>query len=287
VRVVVITGGSSGIGLAAATMLARNGDHVVLLGNHPSRLARAVEQVKEAADGVKPASYRADFAHLDQVRAVGDKLLAAHDRIDVLVNNAGRLAPYPGAVSVHGYDLTMQVNHLAGFLLTNVLRPKLPNARLITTASLAEAWGWLDVEHPAGPGGRYRSRWLAYGASKQANVLFTVEAARRWPDTTPTCFFPGLVRSRFVRRSPLFALGSLIPVLVASPKRGADTLVWLADPKTGARPGAYYFMRTEFAATARATDAERARLLWEASLIAVAEYLPEEPPARADAAGSG
>ncbi|GAA0936119.1 SDR family NAD(P)-dependent oxidoreductase [Virgisporangium aurantiacum] len=269
-RVVVVTGGSSGIGLAAATALARNGDEVVLLGSHPGRLAKAVEQVTDAAGGVAPASFRADFAHLDEVRAVGDKLVAAYPRIDVLVNNAGGLAPYPGAATADGYDRTMQVNHLAGFLLANLLRPNLAGGRLITTASLAEVWGWLDPERPAPPGGRYRSRWLAYGASKQANILFTVEAARRWaPEVTPTCFFPGLVRSRFVRRSPLFALGSLIPVLVASPKRGADTLVWLADPATRARPGAYYFLRREFAATPRATNPDRARLLWEASAAAV------------------
>jgi NAD(P)-dependent dehydrogenase (short-subunit alcohol dehydrogenase family) len=275
VRVVVVTGGSSGIGLAAATALARNGDEVVLLGSHPGRLAKAVERVRDAAGGVVPASYRADFAHLDQVRAVGDKLVAAYPRIDVLVNNAGGLAPYPGATTADGNDLTMQVNHLAGFLLAHLLRPSLAGGRLITTASLAEAWGWLDPERPAAAGGRYRSRWLAYGASKQANILFTVEAARRWaPEVVPTCFFPGLVRSRFVRRSPLFALGSLIPVLVASPKRGADTLVWLADPATDARPGGYYFMRTEFPATPRATNADRARLLWEASLAAVGTHLP-------------
>ena len=169
----------------------------------------------------------------------------------------------------------MQVNHLAGFLLAHLLRPALANGRLITTASLAEVWGWLDPKRPAATGGRYRSRWLAYGASKQANILFTVEAARRWaPAITPTCFFPGLVRSRFVRRSPLFALGSLIPVLVTSPKRGADTLVWLADPATDARPGGYYFMRSEFFATKRATNATRAHDLWEASLAAVADYQP-------------
>jgi NAD(P)-dependent dehydrogenase (short-subunit alcohol dehydrogenase family) len=275
VRTVVVTGASSGIGLAAATALARRGDQVVLLGNHPGRLAGAVERVRDAAGGVTPASYRADFNHLDEVRAVGDKLLAAYDRIDVLANNAGRLASYPGAVSADGHDLTMQVNHLAGFLLANLLRPALTGGRLITTSSLAEAWGWLDVERPARTGGPYRSRWLAYGASKQANVLFTIEAARRWaPDVVPTCYFPGLVRTRFVRRSPLFALGALIPVLVASPARGADTLLWLADPATDARPGGYYFLRSEFAATPRSTDADRAKKLWDASLDAVKSYLP-------------
>lgn len=274
-RVVVVTGGSSGIGLAAATALARGGDEIVLLGSHPGRLARAVEQVTEAGGGREPAAYRADFAHLAEVRAVADEVAAAHPRIDVLMNNAGGLAPYPGAATDDGFDLTMQVNHLAGFLLSNRLRPNLAaGSRLITTASLAEAWGWLDADRPARPGGRFRSRWLAYGASKQANVLFTVEAARRWgPDVTPTCFFPGLVRTRFVRRSPLFALGSLIPVLVSTPKRGADTLVWLAGQKTRARPGGYYFMRSEFAATPRSTDAGRARRLWAASEKAVEKYL--------------
>ncbi len=271
----MVTGGSSGIGLAAATALARGGDEVVLLGNHPGRLSRAVEQVRDAAGGATPAVYRADFGNLGEVRAVGDKLVAAYDRVDVLVNNAGGLAPYPGATSADGHDLTVQVNHLAGFLLAHLLRPVMTDTRLITTASLAEAWGWLDAERPARSGGRYRSRWLAYGASKQANVLFTVEAARRWtPEVVPTCFFPGLVRTRFVRRSPLFALGSLIPVLVTTAKRGADTLLWLADPATDARPGGYYFRRSEFVATPRSTGADRARRLWDASLSAVADFLP-------------
>jgi hypothetical protein len=85
----------------------------------------------------------------------------------------------------------------------------------------------------------------------------------------PTCYFPGLIRSRFVRGSPLMAVGSLIPVLVGSPRRGADTLVWLADGKTAARPGGYYFMRSEFAATPRSVDLERAARLWDASRRAV------------------
>src|SRR5688500_968776 len=108
-RIVVITGGSSGIGLAAASALARAGDEVVLLGSHPGRLARAVARVTDAA-GVVPASYLADFAQLDQVREVAGRLAAGYDRIDVLANNAGRLAPYPGAVSADGHDLTMQIN---------------------------------------------------------------------------------------------------------------------------------------------------------------------------------
>jgi len=275
-RTVVITGGSAGIGLAAAERLARQGDDVVLLGRHKRRLARAVARVREAA-GRTPAAYRADFAVLDEVRAVGEKITANFGRIDVLANNAGQLAPVPGATSPDGNDLTIQVNHLAGFLLAHLLlgrlraaaRPGAP-ARLITTTSLAEAWGWLDVDRPARPLVRYRSRWLAYGASKQANVLFTVEAARRWAPLgiVPTCYFPGLVRSRFGATSPMFQLGKLVPVLTGSPGRGADTLVWLGS--TGdAAPGGYYFLRTPFAATDRSVDPDRAARLWRASLAAV------------------
>ena len=116
----------------------------------------------------------------------------------------------------------------------------------------------------------HRSRWLAYGSSKQANILFTLEAARRWTPLgiLPTAFFPGLVRSRFAGTSPLFMLGKLIPVLFASPRRATDTLLWLADaPARGkAAPGGYYFLRQPFAATPRSTSRPRAARLWQSSL---------------------
>ncbi len=273
-RTVVVTGGSSGIGLAAAVALARAGDEVVLLGRHPGRLAAAVDAVA-AACGRRPAAHAADFADLEAVRAAGARVAAEHDRIDVLVNNAGRLAPAARRTG-DGHDVTMQTNHLAGFLLAHLLLDRLTAAaapgrpaRLVTTASLAEAWGWLDVQRAAP--GPLPSRWLAYGASKQANVLFTVEAARRWAarGIVPTCFFPGLVRSRFGRTSPLFGLARLVPALFRTPERGADTLVWLATDGAALVPGGYFASRAPFPATPRSTDPGRARALWEASLAAV------------------
>src|SRR5690349_8267270 len=177
-RTVVVTGASSGIGRAAAVALARGGDRVILLGRDPGRLAAAADEVR-AAGGSTPPTYRADFAVLDEVRAVGERIAAEHEQIHVLANNAGRLA---GArrLTVDGFDPTMQINHLGGFLLTHLLLDRLraaAPARIITTASAAEAWGALDVDRP---GRRQQLRWLAYGASKQANILFTIEAARRW-----------------------------------------------------------------------------------------------------------
>lgn len=273
-RTVVVTGASSGIGLAAAVALARSGDDVVLLGRDPHRLADAVSQVR-AAGGRTPASYRADFAVLDEVRAAGTAVAADHERIHVLANNAGLLTSvrHPTA---DGHDPTMQINHLAGFLLTHLLLPRLraaatpeAPARVVTTSSVAEAWGTLDVGRP---GRRQWSRWLAYGASKQANILMTVEAARRWTalGVVPTCFFPGLIRSGFGSRSPAFSLAKLAPGVFRSPEQGADTLVWLATAPEALVPGTYFAGRAPFTATPRSTSPARARRLWQSSLTAVA-----------------
>ncbi|MET0424514.1 MAG: SDR family NAD(P)-dependent oxidoreductase, partial [Actinoplanes sp.] len=215
-RTVVVTGASSGIGRAAAVALARGGDEVVLLGRDPQRLADAVTAVREAG-GRTPAAYRADFAVLDEVREAGARVAAEHEHIDVLVNNAGLLTAVRPPTR-DGLDPTMQINHLSGFLLTHLLLDRLrAPARIVTTSSVAEAWGTLDVDRP---GRRQTSRWLAYGASKQANILFTVAAARHWSarGIVPTCYFPGLIRSGFGRRSPTFSLARLAPGVFHSPE---------------------------------------------------------------------
>ncbi len=272
-RTVVITGGSSGIGLAAAVRLARGGDDLVLIGRHQERLARAAARVRTA--GARPVrTYRADFSCLDEVRELSGRLHDDLAQIDVLANNAGALVPLTRR-TVDGFDITMQVNHLAGFLLTHLVldlvRAAPKPARIITTASLAEVWGWLDVDRPGAMLARNRSRWLAYGASKRANIAFTVEAARRWSadGIVPTCFFPGLVQSRFARTSVLFSIARLIPGLIRTPASGADTLVWLATDPGGLRPGGYFAFRAPFVATGWADDPARGARLWTASLAAV------------------
>jgi len=275
-RTVVITGASSGLGLAGAEALAGAGYGIVLVGRHPGRLARAVDRVGSVG-GPFVRAYRCDFAVLDEVRRLGERINAEVDAVDILVNNAGLLAPWTHR-TVDGYDVTMQVNHLAGFLLTHLLLDKLRRsarsgepARVVTTGSLAEAWGWLDVDRPAAPLRRYRSRWLAYGASKQANALFTVEAGRRWAAAgiVATCFFPGLVQTRFARSSLLFTMARPLPVVVQPPAVAADTLVWLATADEALVPGGYFAFRAPFVATPRATDPDRAARLWWASLAAV------------------
>ncbi|WP_239118334.1 SDR family NAD(P)-dependent oxidoreductase [Paractinoplanes ferrugineus] len=280
-RTVVVTGASSGIGLAAAVALARAGDDVVLLGRDPARLADAVSRVRDAG-GRTPTSYRADFAELDQVRATGAAIAADHERIHVLANNAGLLTSVRHPTT-DGHDATLQINHLAGFLLAHLLldrlraaaTPETP-ARVVTTSSIAESWGTLDVDHP---GRRQRSRWLAYGASKQANILMTVEAARRWTASgvVATCYFPGLIRSGFGRQSPAFSVASLAPGLFRSTEQGADTLVWLATAPEALIPGGYFAWRAPFKATPRSTSKARAERLWNSSLSAVG-LTPTQPP---------
>lgn len=263
-RIVVVTGASSGIGLAAAVDLARRGDQVALVGRDPARLTGAGDRVREVS-GERPALFRADFGVLDDVRRLAGKLRAEYDRIDVLANNAGAIVLQP-VTTVDGFELTMQANHLAPFLLSNLLRDRI--GRLVVTASGAHRSGALDPDDLNASLHRYRPL-RAYGTSKQANILFTAEAARRWPEVPAHSFHPGVVRTRFGNDSRLVAVGMrLLPF--RSPKKGAETLVWLArqDPAQLVN-GGYYADRRLRRPLPKAADRQLAARLWEASARAV------------------
>jgi NAD(P)-dependent dehydrogenase (short-subunit alcohol dehydrogenase family) len=264
-RTVVVTGASSGIGLAAAVELARGGDEVVLVGRDPARLTAAGQRV-HAVCGRAPALFRADFAVLADVRRLAADLRRAYDRIDVLANNAGAIVLDP-VRTVDGYELSMQANHLSPFLLTNLLVDRL--GRVVNTASAAHRAGSVDPADLSAALSRYRA-FPAYGSSKLANILFTAEAARRWPHLPSYCFHPGVVRSRFAHDSPLIAWGMKIAPFLRSPDRGADTLVWLArqDP-AGLVSGGYYIDRRPRRPKPPGRDPELAARLWEASARAV------------------
>ncbi|MEV4655201.1 SDR family NAD(P)-dependent oxidoreductase [Micromonospora sp. NPDC049301] len=263
-RLVVVTGASSGIGLAAAVDLACRGDRVVLVGRDPARLQAAAERVRETS-GERPELFRADFAVLDDVRRLAERLRDAYDRIDLLANNAGAIALQP-LTTVDGFELSIQANHLAPFLLTNLLADRI--GRIVVTASGAHRSGVLDPSDLNRPLNRYRPM-VAYGTSKQANILFTAEAARRWPDIPAHSFHPGIVRTRFANDSRLVALGMrFLPF--RSPEKGAETLVWLAnqDPSRLV-DGGYYYNRRLHRPFRKATDPQLAARLWAASAKAV------------------
>jgi len=260
----VVTGASSGIGLAAATTLARRGATVALVGRDVPRLDAATEAVREAG-GRTPYAYRADFARLEDVHVLADHLRQRYDRIDVLANNAGGVVRKRAGLTEDGFEGTIQTNHLAAFLLSNLLREQLRGGRIINTSSAAHSVGRLDPDDLRGA----RGLWGAYGAAKQANVLFTVEATKRWPDIFSAAYHPGFVKSRFGSTIGLTALTRWAP-LGRTPQQGADTLVFLAGtPRTQLTPGAYYVDRKPRTAAPQATDPDKAAQLWDASLAAV------------------
>jgi NAD(P)-dependent dehydrogenase (short-subunit alcohol dehydrogenase family) len=280
-RVAVVTGASSGIGRAAATELCRRGWTVALVGRDEARLAGAVEAARAAPVGPGgPAGsaegYRCDFGRLDDVRALAGRLRAAYPRIDLLANNAGGAFGQRRS-TVDGLDQTMQINHLAPFLLSHELRDALRGGRIVNTASGAHTTGTLDPDDFDSAGQRFRSL-AVYATAKQANVLFASEAARRWPDILSTSYHPGIVRSRFGNESAVIAFFFRFAPFIRTPEKGAETLVWLATTDASAiTPGGYYMDRKLRSPSDRASDPDLAARLWEASLRAVGLARPAEP----------
>jgi NAD(P)-dependent dehydrogenase (short-subunit alcohol dehydrogenase family) len=265
--VAVVTGASSGIGLAAAIELGRRGWRVGLLGRDPGRLEAATQRVAQVA-AVAPQSFRCDFESFAEVRAVAAQLRQAFPTIDVLANNAG------GNVSsrrttVDGFEATIQGNHLAPFLLTHELLECLRGGRIINTSSTMHFRGRLDPDDLNSTGRDYRTL-AVYASAKQANVLFTVEATRRWPDIVSAAFHPGVVRTRFGNDSPLYRIFYRYVPGLRTPEQGARTLVHLATAERASmRPGAYYVDERPRPAGRQATDPVLAERLWEASATAV------------------
>jgi len=267
--VCVVTGATSGIGKAAAAALAQQGAEIIVVGRDPAR-AEATAAAIQAGGAPPPKVEIADLARLDQVRALAGRLNQTLDRIDVLINNAG-LVLNERRLTPDGYEYVFAVNHLAPFLLTNLLRPKLTAsapARVITVSSDAHTAARLDLDDPNLEHGW--SSWRSYSNSKLANILFTRELAGRLDGTgvTANCLHPGVVRTGFGRDArPLMRVGITIArPFMLSPERGADTIVYLASsPDVAAKTGGYYVKREPREPSAAARDDGLARGLWETS----------------------
>ena len=264
-KIAVVTGANGGIGLAAAVELARRGWSVTLVGRDQRRLDEALALVQAA--GPAPATaHRCDFAELAQVRALAAALRDQHPRLDLLANNAGGTSA-SRQHTVDGFELTIQSNHLAPFLLSHLLRDRLTGGRIVNTASRAHVGGAIDPDDLNGD----RSRWTvmgSYGSAKQANILFAAEAARRWPEVLSTSYHPGVVRTRFGRDNPVISFFYRIAPGIRTPEHGARTLVWLAEAQ-GIENGAYYADESRSQPRPHAVDPALAARLWDASLAAV------------------
>lgn len=268
----VITGATSGIGLAAAEALAARGASLALIGRDRARGEAALTRLRAAASGVRVSMHYADLLRMSEVRRLGAELLAAYPRLDVLVNNAGALFQRR-EVTEDGLERTFALNHMAYFLLTQLLRERLAAsapARVVSVASRAhqQARG-LDLDDLNLERG-YRG-WTAYCRSKLANILFTRELARRLAGTgvTANCLHPGFVASRFGdnnRGAFRWGIGFAKRLFAISEARGAETIVYLAsDPAVAAITGGYFAdSRPATPSHAGQDDATAARL-WEIS----------------------
>ena len=268
---VLITGATRGIGLAGAVALARKGAHIAIVARDDARAADAVRRI-EGAGGSKVDVLHADLSSQESVRALAAGALERFPAIEVLVNNAGAIFD-TRTVTVDGIERTWALNHLAPFLLTTLLLDRLKAsapARIITTTSDAHK-GKLIPFDDLNAERSYRARgFTRYGETKLANILFTVELARRLEGTgvNAYCFHPGLVSTGFNRNNGLLMSASMtiIAPFSRSPEKGARTLVWLADsPDVSAQSGGYYLNGARGVPSRPAQDAAIARRLWDVS----------------------
>ncbi len=268
--VIVLTGASAGIGAAAAIELTRQGHQVVASGRSADKLRSVHEQMSAVAPpGIDvPEPIPADLSSFAEVRRLAHTIIERFATIDVLANNAG-MTTARRQVSVEGIEAVFAVNHLAAFLLTNLLLERLQGSggRVVTTASAVHRMGRIDFEDLQLERGW--SRMGAYARSKLANILFTAELRRRSRLAT-SCFHPGTIATDLWRDTWMGRTAKLFGGFMRSPQRGADTLVWLATSEEGGSPtGLYYIDRKPAKPAETATDPSTAARLWTESAVLV------------------
>ena len=245
-KTVLITGASSGIGLEASVRIAAMGADVVVVARDERKGDRALAEITRRSGSPRVSLLLCDFSSLAALRALAATFLSHHARLDVLVNNAGTVSP-DRRTTADGFEETFAVNHLAPFLLTNLLLDLLVESgasRVVTVSSAAHRSGTLDFDNLQYERGGY-SQLKAYARSKLANVLFAMELARQLAGTrvTSNCLHPGAVATNiwshtswYVR--PLVTAGKLF---MLSPERGGETIVHLAtSSEVEGLTGGYY-----------------------------------------------
>jgi NAD(P)-dependent dehydrogenase (short-subunit alcohol dehydrogenase family) len=269
-KVVVITGGTSGIGEVAAVELARLGARIILVARDRDRVARTLAQINAAGPGLAHRAVYANMASMAETRAVGRQIAEAEPRVDVLINNAGALFNRR-ELSPDGLEMTFAVNHMAYFVLTQALRAVLvasAPARIVNTASGAHRGAQLDFDDLQSS--RAYSGFAVYGRSKLCNILFTRELSRRLAGAgvTANSLHPGFVATRFGDRSG-GALQILMPVAklgALSPRQGAETIIHLAaSPQVEGVSGLYFHKCRAETPSPEAQDDAAATRLWSES----------------------
>ncbi|MCC7069716.1 MAG: SDR family oxidoreductase [Deltaproteobacteria bacterium] len=279
-QVHLVTGATQGIGKETARALARLGARVIVTARDQARGTAVVDELRADSGNQRVELALVDFASFRSVRAFLDEVRARVDRLDVLVNNAGGYFQSRQETE-DGHEMSFQVNHLGYFMTTLGLFPQLRaggSARVVCVSSDAH-WGGKvrldDLDRTRG-----YAAYGAYAASKLMNLLFTVEAARRFPSTIAiNGVHPGVVASGFGlgESGVIKAFYRVARPLLRTSQQGADTPVWLATaPELDGVTGKYWARRQERGMRAAARDKELARRLWEESERLTGVSLPAD-----------
>jgi NAD(P)-dependent dehydrogenase (short-subunit alcohol dehydrogenase family) len=270
-RICLITGATSGIGKAAANILAGQGYEMILTGRNPGKVSDTVKVIREHTGNDLVHGLVADFADLRQVRQLAARVQEKFSRLDILINNAGAYFNQRQRTR-YGVEKTFLVNHLASFLLTNLLLGSLyqsPSARIINIASNAHEHAQLDLNDLNFD--RFYFGFWAYGRSKLANILFTYELARRLKDgpITANALHPGRVGTD-IFKTDFSILGRpfkwFMERISLTPEQGADNTVYLAiSPEVEGISRKYFVKREAVRSSPLSYDEGLARRLWEVS----------------------
>ncbi len=270
-KTVVITGGTSGIGEVAAVDLARKGARIVLVARDKGRAEATLGKIRAAGATAPAAAIYGDLSTIAEMKRVAAEIAANEAMIDVLINNAGAMFT-SRQTTADGLEKTFAVNHMAYFVMTNALLPKLkatPGARIVSTASDAHKGAKLDFDDLQST--KNYSGFSVYGRSKLCNILFNRELAKRLQGTgvTANCLHPGFVATRFGDNNPGF-LGVAIriakPLAALSPEKGAETIIYLASsPNVAGKSGGYYYKSAPATPTKEAQNDADAKRLWDVS----------------------
>ena len=278
-RIAVITGANSGIGLEAARVLARAGAHVVMACRDTSKGEAAAASIRADVAGAQLDVEALDLASLDSVRAFAERY--PHEQLDLLINNAGVMVP-PYTKTADGFELQLGTNHLGHFALTGQLLDRLlrtPHARVVTVSSTAHKFGRINFDDLQSESSYVR--WRAYGQSKIANLLFTLELDRRLrevdADVLAVAAHPGYSATNLqfaATPSRIERLGSVVlnRVVAQSADRGALPTLYAATADIPGNafvgPDGIQEMRGEpkvVRPVRAARDEQTARRLWDVS----------------------
>lgn len=268
-KTVLITGGTGGIGKAAAIGLAAMGARVGITGRDRARAVDAAAEITHGSGNPAVDLFVADMSSQAEIRRLATGVLATYPRLDVLLNNVGGFWAHRH-LTADGLEHTFALNQLAPFLLTNLLLDRLiasSPARVVTVSSGAHSMGKIDFDDLMGERSYSGSR--AYNQSKLANVMFTYELARRLEGTgvTSNALHPGLTSTAFSAEDP--ALGLLVRIMrpfMRSPAKGADTAAYLASAAEVERvSGRYFADRRARESSAASYDTAAAARLWQVS----------------------